>query len=395
MRPLNRITKATPAPVQAFRVAIQAAGHCGGRFTRQRVNRWSLLVALTAILAGCASERPSRISPADAHATIEHALPYNVSDRGGWAEDIYTAFTAQHMDPTHENVCAVVAVIEQESSFEVNPVVSGLPAIAWKEIHARADHAHVPWMVVHGALELQSPTGLSYGERIDRARTEKDLSDIYEDFIGSVPMGRTLFADHNPIRTRGPMQVNVAFLKQTPAVRTYPYSVKEDLADELFSRRGSVYFGVAHLLGYAAPYPRYLFRFADYNAGQYASRNAAFQNAVSAASGLPLTPDGALLPVNGSSDVGNTESAVRALGNRLGIGADAIHSALEEGRSEAFERTPLYERVFAFAEKSRGRPSPRALVPRIKLQSPKISRNLTTDWYAHRVEGRFQQCLKR
>jgi len=33
-------------------------------------------------------------------------------------------------------------------------------------------------------------------------------------------MGHTLFADHNPIRTRGPMQVNVAFLKQTPAVRS-------------------------------------------------------------------------------------------------------------------------------------------------------------------------------
>ncbi|MGC5204340.1 DUF1615 family protein, partial [Klebsiella pneumoniae] len=34
-------------------------------------------------------------------------------------------------------------------------------------------------------------------------------------------------------------------------------------------------------------------------------------------------------------------------------------------------------------------------LPRIKLQGPKISRNLTTEWYARRVDGRFQQCLKR
>jgi len=38
---------------------------------------------------------------------------------------------------------------------------------------------------------------------------------------------------------------------------------------------------------------------------------------------------------------------------------------------------------------------PAPVVPTIKLQGPKISRNLTTDWYAHRVDGRFQQCLKK
>lgn len=352
-----------------------------------------MTLALAAILASCASEQTPRVSPTDARTAIERALPNNVTDRTGWAEDIYTAFSVQHLEPTHENVCAVVAVIEQESNFRVNPVIPGLPAIAWKEIHARAESAHVPWLLVEGALGLKSPSGPTYSARIDRARTEKDLSDLYEDFIGSVPMGRTLFADHNPIRTRGPMQVNVAFLKQTPATRNYPYAVKDSLADELFTRRGSVYFGVAHLLGYSAPYPRYLFRFADYNAGQFSSRNAAFQNAVSVASGLPLTADGALLPANG--DLGSTEAAVRGLANRLQIDNDDIHDALEAGRSAEFEKTTLYKRVFSLADRAQGRNTPHAQVPRIKLQGPKITRNLTTDWYAHRVDGRFQQCLKR
>jgi len=352
-----------------------------------------LLLPVLLILGSCASERSPSISEPDARALIRRALPDAVADKPGWADDIYTGFTSQGLEPNHENICAVVAVIEQESTFHSNPVVPGLPAIAWKEIRTRADHSHVPWLLVHGALELKSPTGLSYSDRIDRAKTEKDLSDIYEDIIGSVPLGRTLFEDHNPIRTRGPMQVNIAFLKQTQAGKSYPYPVKTTLADELFTRRGSVYFGIAHLLGYRAPYPRYLFRFADFNAGQYASRNAAFQNAVSVASGIRLTPDGALLPGNGG-EPGQTESAVRTLAGRLDLSNGAIHSALEEGKSEDFEATRLYSRVFELADRSRPG-APRALVPRIKLQGPKISRNLTTDWYAHRVDGRYQQCLKR
>jgi hypothetical protein len=251
----------------------------------------------------------------------------------------------------------------------------------------------VPWMVVKAALDLKSGTGRTYSERIEHARTEKDLSDIYEDFIDSVPLGHTLFESHNPIRTRGPMQVNVAFLKQTSATRSYPYTVKGSLQDELFTRRGSIYFGVAHLLGYRAPYSRYLYRFADYNAGQYASRNAGFQSALSAAAGTPVVPDGALVPSNG--DLGSTESTARNLADRLNLSNDDIHSALEEAKSPEFEQTTLYKRVFALAERAQKRPAAPAVVPRIKLQGPKLSRTLTTDWYAHRVDGRFQQCVKK
>lgn len=359
---------------------------------RRMTPRVTIPLALAALLASCATEHPPRISPADAHAMIEQSLPNKARD-AGWGGDIYTAFETQRIEPSRENICAVVAVIEQESNFQVNPVIPGLPAIAWKQIRARAGQAHVPWMLVNGALGLSSPGGLTYAARIDRARTEKDLSDIYEDFISSVPLGRTLFEDHNPIRTRGPMQVNVAFLKQTAAVRSYPYPVQDSMAGELFTRRGSIYYGVAHLLGYPAPYPSYLYRFADFNAGQFSSRNAAFQNAVSVITHRPLTPDGALLPGNG--DVGETQSALRDIEDRLSVNDRDIETALEQGRTADFEHTRLYERVFETADRARGHALPRAMLPRIKLQGPKISRNLTTEWYARRVDGRFQQCLKR
>jgi hypothetical protein len=297
----------------------------------------------------------------------------------------------QGLTPSHENVCAVVAVIEQESNFQANPVVRGLGAIAWKEIDTRAEHAGLPHMVVHGALGLKSSNGRTYSERIDSAKTEKDLSDIYEDFIGSVPLGRRLFADWNPVRTRGPMQVNVAFAETYAGVRPYPYPVKVSVADEVFTRRGSLYFGIAHLFAYQPPYSSYVYRFADFNAGQYSSRNAAFQSAVSKASGVPLAADGALLSHDGGAS--NTELALRALSGRLNVSEGEIHDALEKGKSKDLEHTKVYERVFALAEHNAKGSLPRALVPTITLHGPKLSRTLTTSWYAHRVEGRYERCL--
>jgi hypothetical protein len=362
------------------------------------VRGFLLLSAMIGLLAGCANEppapKPAAINAADARANIERSLPLTVSDRAGWAADLQAAFTVLDINATRENTCAVAAVIEQESGFHVDPVIPGLPAMAWREIDRRSESVGVPRVVVHTALQLTSSTGRSYGDRIDHARTEKDLSDIYEDFIGAVPMGRSLFAERNPVRTRGPMQVNIAFAEQFAAARPYPYPVKLSIGDEVFTRRGSVYFGVAHLLAYPAPYGSYLYRFADFNAGQYASRNAAFQGAVSRASGILITPDGALLPHGGDAESpGSTESAIRALGERLDMGDSTIHKALEQGKADDFARTELYRRVFALADQAEGRPLARALVPQIQLHGPKIARRLTTQWYARRVDQRFKRCL--
>ncbi len=349
------------------------------------------------LLGGCAAQKPAptpALKTADAKALIEQSLPRNVSDKTGWTADMYAAFTALTVTPTQENICAVVAVIEQESGFRVDPVVPGLGAVARKEIDRRAARAHVPLLIVNGVLQLKSSDGRTYGARIDAARTEKDLSDAYEDLIASVPLGKTLFAERNPIRTRGPMQVNVAFAEQFSSAAQYPYPVQSSIADELFTRRGSVYFGIAHLLSYRAPYDSYLYRFADFNAGQYASRNAAFQNAVSVASGIPVIADGALLPHDSDPDnPGATELALRTLAAPLKMSNGAIHGALTEGKTKALESTPLYQRVFDLAEQRSGLKLARAIVPRIKLAGPKITRSLTTDWYAHRVDDRFNRCL--
>ncbi len=335
------------------------------------------------------------MSPAESRAVIDRSLPRDVSDRTGWVNDIYNAFAALDLTPSRENVCAVAAVTAQESGFRVDPVVPDLGVIAWREIDRRAAHAGIPAGIVHEVLKLDSPTGQSYGDRIEHARTEKELSDIFEDFTGSLPLGRRLFASWNPIRTRGPMQVNVAFADQFAATHTYPYPVNVSIDEELFSRRGSLYFGTAHLLAYSAPYDRYLYRFADFNAGQYSSRNAAFQQALKIVSAKPLAADGALLPHDGGNNAGDTELAVRSLSARLHLDDGAIHAALEEGRSARFEQSAVYREVFRLAEQRVHHPLPRAAIPQIELEGPKIERRLTTEWYARRVDGRFQACLAR
>ncbi|MDP9045318.1 MAG: DUF1615 domain-containing protein [Pseudomonadota bacterium] len=359
------------------------------------------VVALVAWLAGCSSaptvaDAPQPPRPADVKLLIDRVLPERVADRAGWVTDLYAAFSAQQLDPSKGNVCAVVAVIEQESGFRADPVVPGLGAIAWKEIDRRAAAAGLPSMLVHAALQLPSSNGHSYADRIGSARTERDLSDAFEDFIGRVPLGQTLFAGANPIRTRGPMQVNIAFVERYTASHPYPYPVARSAADEAFTRRGGVYFGVAHLLDYPAAYDRILYRFADYNAGQYASRNAAFQRAVTSASGIPVIPDGALLAHDSSArNAGSTELAVDVVAARIGLSPAAIHADLERGKEKAFEATALYQRLYELAERAEGRPLARAAVPQIQLSGPKITRDLSTEWYANRVHERYTRCMGR
>jgi hypothetical protein len=347
-------------------------------------------------LSGCVSPQRSEpsVEPDVARAEIAGRLPSGVKDRANWAMDIFAAFEALDVKPTPANICAVVAVTQQESTFQENPAVPGLGAIAWREIDARAARYSLPQSAVHTALKLQSPNGKTYGERIDKATTEKELSEIFEDFIGMVPLGKRLFADWNPVRTGGPMQVSVAYAEDHTAKR-YPYPVSGSIRHEVFTRRGGMYFGIAHLLDYPTPYDDMLYRFADYNAGHYASRNAAFQNALNIATRRKLALDGDLVRYGSRSDEpSNTELAIRSIADQIGMSEAGIRRDIGQGEDDAFERTQTYKRVFALAEKP-GRALPRAMVPRITLQSSKITRKLSTDWFAQRVNERYKLCLTR
>lgn len=354
-----------------------------------------LLLAALAVLAGCATPRPRPADrdPADVRAQLESLLPAQTPDRAGWALDIQLAFERIDIPASTENLCAVLAVTAQESTYVADPEVPGLARIAREEINRRAARARIPRLLVDAALKLDSPNGRSYGERLARIRTEKALSELFDDFIGQVPLGRRLFGDANPVRTGGPMQVGIAFAERYAQRHPYPDLGDDSIRDAVFTRRGGLHFGIAHLLDYPNSYERHLYRFADFNAGWYASRNAAFQSAVTAATGAPLALDGDLVLHGGGRKVGATEAAVLKLGPELDMDAAAIRRALGAGDRFEFEQEELYRRVFALAERRMGRALPRAVMPRIALESPKFTRKLTTEWFATRVQQRYQRCV--
>ena len=357
-------------------------------------------LALAALLlAGCASDEPVRQAPVRSveaiRADIAARLPPTVSDRAGWAADVQRVLAALKLDANPANVCAVLAITEQESTFQADPPVPGLPRIAREEILRRADKLGVPAVAVRMALQLQSRTGKTYDERLDAVRTERDLSLLYEDLTDELPLGQRLLANRNPVRTAGPMQVGIAFAEAQVKERPYPWEIKTSIRHEVFTRRGGLYFGTAHLLDYPANYGgKMIFRFADFNAGRWASRNAAFQQAVALASGQTLDLDGDLVRP-GSDALGDTERAVRRLAEPIGLSEREIRRDLELGDSPTFSRSPLYTRVFALAEQRSGRAPARAVLPHIELHSPKITRSLTTEWFAQRVDERYQRCLSR
>lgn len=329
---------------------------------------------------------------------ISRLIAPTVRDREAWAGDLHAAFSRLGIPHAPEIYCAAIAVIEQESNFQADPVVPGLPGIVWKGLEERGSKYGIPKLLIKTAMLKTSPDGRSYRQRIDTLKTEKQLNALYADMIAELPAGKQLLAGYNPVRTGGPMQVSVEFAEQFARVKPYPYPHKGDIRNEVFTRRGGLYFGSAILLDYPAPYDNVLYRFADFNAGRYSSRNAAFQNALGRLTGKPLALDGDLLryakgqPTDAPSGV---ELAARSLAGKLQMRPGEIRRDLLLEKEAEFSHSPLFNRLFKLADRQFPQPLPRQAMPQIDLKSPKITRQLTTEWFARRVDGRYRTCLGR
>jgi hypothetical protein len=354
-----------------------------------------------ATLAGCASapeRRPPQRSADEVRAQLVDLLPPRLAQREGWAQDIEAAFRHLDLLQSTDNLCAALAVIEQETGYRANPTVPNLPRIARAEIERRAARLKIPRVALAAVLRLRSGDGRSFEQRLQALRTEKDMSDLYAELIARVPLGETLFDAANPVRTGGSMQVSIAFAEAHAKQQPYPYAGAQSIREEVFSRRGGVYFGIAHLLQYRSSYERHLYRYADFNAGWYASRNAAFQQALSELSGVRLALDGDLiLPDPGlfERSRSETERVALSLSSVLGLSESRISRDLRRADRFDFEQTDTWRLVFERADAQARTPLARARVPQIRLSSPKITRTLTTEWFAERVESRYRQCINR
>lgn len=338
------------------------------------------------------------IGEAQARALLLQLLPPKISDRAGWSKDILGAFTGLRIPYEAQYFCAAIAVIEQESSWQSDPTVPGLNKMVWKEIGKRADKYHIPLVAVQAALLKPSPDGRSYKARIDSLQTEKQMNAVFEDMVADAARLGLPLDVKNPIRTGGPMQVSVEFAEGHVRAWPYPYSYKGSVRQEVFTRRGGLYFGIANLLHYRVNYPQMIYRFADFNAGRYSSRNAAFQAALVRLSKQKMALDGDLLIYQQgrpSSQQSTTQKWLQQLAPKLGLSSAEIERDLRLEKAEAFSQTQLFKRLFELASQQAGHPLPQQVMPQIRLVSPKITRKLTTEWFAKRVDGRYQTCLAR
>jgi hypothetical protein len=313
--------------------------------------------------------------------------------------------------PDRDHVCQVLAVIEQESGYHADPAVDGLGAIVDDGIDEALSSLGPLRGPTRRALLDHVPPGetRTFEQRLRSVRTEQDVDRLFQDVVAyhrtKAPklanLAELLFPRllerYNPIATAGSMQVSVAWAQ---AVGRDEGLDAQAVREQLYTQAGGVRYGVRRLFD-GAEYDEPIFRFADYNAGQWASRNAAFQIHVGTVTGLDVMPDGDLLAydTNGrpSGDDGQTMTALLAwrLQRAPDMSEGRLRRDVRKEKEKSFEETETWERVRADFETVKGRPPKYATIPEVALVSPKMTTARTTRWFAEMVESRYRSCLAR
>ncbi|MDE2384586.1 MAG: DUF1615 family protein [Alphaproteobacteria bacterium] len=372
-----------------------------------------LWIAVLAFLAWGGVGLAGGLTPGEVYLLVKHARPA-VKEPDGWASDLLDVLQVQGLPASRENICATIAVIDQESNFVANPVVPGLGKLAEKSL--REKFGRVPFLsgMVMDWLDAHPKGETSYLQRIRAARTERDLDLTYRALVNDfgtasnmslvVQSGllNRLIEEHDNISTIGSMQVSVRFaLDEARARRYLPMTLSDDYAvrDELYTRRGGMYYGVKQLLAYDSGYSQKIFRFADFNAGRYSSRNAAFQHVISLLAKQKLARDGDLLLYDKKGQalgaVSGTEKALRGLNSSAGLGLSEaqIRADLLHEKEDSFATSQTYLAVKNLYLRKTGKPAPFAELPGIDLSSPKLSHKMTTASYATSVDRRYSACM--
>lgn len=385
---------------------------------------WGHVLAWLYLLPSCVSTAPQTRTDLPAEPTFDQLaegdvaalIPATVSERRGWATDVLDALSAHRIRPAPKNVCAVLAIIEQESGFSANPRVKNLGTIVEKRLRQYAEKlGPLGDVVLEQLLDGQAPGHTeSFRTRLKKLRTERDLDRMFRELVAhyehKYPKAAAMMdslasvvrafrvQDLNPITTAGSMQVSVRFAADLGAKQGLSEAA---VREKLYTRRGGVYYGTARLLGYEADYDAFIYRFADYNAGFYASRNAALQSQLTRLTGIQLSPDGDLLAYDKQGHPlprdSNSFRAILRYGEVYApsLSRKALRRDTEQEKALAFQSTSTYRSIKASYRRETGDAPAYARLPDVSIQSPKLSRQLSTRWFAENVDRRFQRCLAR
>jgi len=376
-------------------------------------------LGLVALLSACARNTRPEV-PLPPRVTVQQAtqlVPPDEKDREGWAQDVLAALEAHRLYPSAEAVCSVLAVIEQESGFEPNPAVPGLARIVQERLEAYADKlGPLGPPTIKALLEGKAPGETrTFEQRLKLVKTERDLDRVFRELLEyyetehpktytAAQLASALFKssrleDLNPITTAGSMQVSVRF---SADLAGGDEQAERRVREELYTRGGGVYYGTARLLGYEALYDDPLYRFADYNAGFYASRNAAVQAQVSRLTNIKLVQDGDLLaydkqgePVDEDSNSLKALLAFRARYAPEDLSERRVRKDALKEKEREFEETDTWEAIKRTYQEVTGEAPTYAQLPTVTIRSPKISGDRSTAWFAQSVNKRYQRCMGR
>ena len=374
-----------------------------------------VLAVTTAILAlslsSCDKKTDDEAAPVAESDKVARLIPPRVKDRKSWAADILAVLDESKIPHNLQNLCSVVAIVDQESNFHADPAVPNLPNDAKKALFERIQDKLGDTGVDKFKEMLQnkpSPTD-NFMSQIDKIKTEQDLDILYQKMfdyfrdhynLSIITGAASLFAGHdmkeyfNPIKTLGSMQVHVNFAFKHPRNSSKTTEIRKDM----YTQYGGLYYGINRLLGYSTNYDKAIYRFADYNSGIYSSRNVAFQQTIAKLSQIPLDLDGDLLAYNKDqealaqrSDV-ETQISMLVRENKLGLSDSNIRSDLLHEKEQDFETTETYKKVNALYLAKFKKAPPYAAMPHVEITGPKLSQNYDTNWYAKRVDGRYRRC---
>ncbi len=363
----------------------------------------TLLAASLALLAACSGPRAPE--PSLSTAEVAAFVRGDVEDAVGWAADVRDALLAADRPVDAEHVCQVLAVLEQESGYEPDPAVPGLARIVSDEIDAELARLGPLAGPARDVL-----LGDAFTERVADVRTEREVDLLFREVVAAhearaPAVARVLRAvfprlveRHNPIATAGSMQVGVAWAQEAAKGEGLDRDTVRDL---LYTRAGGVRWGTARLFVHDAPYDDSIYRFADYNLGPYASRNAAFQEQLAAVTGLDLALDGDLLrydergrPRRQDGETMQALLAWRAL-HAPDLPEPRVRRDARLEKTSDFEATATWARVRETYAARTGDEPVYARVPDVALDSPKLSRDRTTSWFATSAMRRYEACLSR
>lgn len=344
---------------------------------------------------------------------VSKLIPARVKDRDSWANDIIQITDELKITQDAQNICTIIAVVDQESNFIADPVVPGLGDKAAKEINQRLEDKLGTKMAGYFETMLKTkPTPEdNYLNQIRKVKTERELDQLYREMFdyyskqyhvsllaGAAKLvGQDVAENFNPITTLGSMQVHIHYAK----THKRSFMTINQLRDNLYTQNGGLYYGIHRLMMYPAKYDKPLYRFADYNSGMYSSRNAAFQKMINKLADTKLDLDGDLLLYNKDGDAKLQKSSTEVAliqyfsTDPTAPSARTIRSDLKDEKSQAFEDSATYQYIVKQYEAKTGQTAPYAVMPKVVISGPKLSRDYNTNWFAERVNGRYTQCMSR